>query len=157
GGERRADRGSGRVQPAAERRQRRQVGVHRERPERAEGRAEHDQPCRQPVARAHRLGILWALADVDLLVSGGGIAGLTGGPTARRLGRKTLVLTGGPAGGLLVSIDSIEGVPGFPDGIPGYDLCPMTMEQAEAAGAGFGMAEVTGIEAQGDGWRVTAD
>jgi thioredoxin reductase (NADPH) len=95
--------------------------------------------------------------DVDILVAGGGIAGLTAGLTAARLGRSTLVLTGGPPGGLLISIDAIEGFPGFPDGVPGYELCPVTMEQAEAAGAAFGMAEVTGIEPESDGWRVTAD
>jgi thioredoxin reductase (NADPH) len=62
-------------------------------------------------------------------------AGLTAGLVAARLGRKTVVLVGDLLGGLLLSIAKIEGGPGFPDGVPGCDLCPMAQEQAVAAGA----------------------
>ena len=54
--------------------------------------------------------------------------------TAARLGRKTHVLTGDVPGGQLMSIEKIEGYPGFPEGVPGYDLCPMLQDQAAAAG-----------------------
>jgi thioredoxin reductase len=47
-----------------------------------------------------------------------------------------MVLTGAPPlGGQLLSINKIDGYPGFPDGVPGYDLCPIAQEQATAAGA----------------------
>ena len=68
---------------------------------------------------------------------GGGVAGLTAGLTSARAGRKTRVLTGPALGGHLVSIERIDGYPGFPDGIPGYDLGPIIQEQAAAAGAEF--------------------
>jgi thioredoxin reductase (NADPH) len=74
--------------------------------------------------------------------------------TAARLGRRALILTGGVPGGLLLSIDRIEGLPGYPDGIPGYELCPMTEEQAALAGAEFSMALLEGLEQDGDLWRV---
>ena len=90
----------------------------------------------------------------DIVVAGGGIAGLTAGLTAARLGRKTLVLTGDVLGGQLLSINKIDGYPGFPDGIPGYDLCPMAQEQAAAAGAEFAMTEVAALGPEGDGWHI---
>jgi thioredoxin reductase (NADPH) len=93
--------------------------------------------------------------ECDVVIAGGGIAGLTAGVTAARLGRKALVLTGDVPGGQLMSIDKIEGYPGFPDGIPGYDLCPMLQDQAAAAGAAFMMTSLERVVAQDSQWRVT--
>jgi thioredoxin reductase (NADPH) len=92
--------------------------------------------------------------ECDVVIAGGGIAGLTAGVTAARLGRKTLVLTGDVPGGQLMSIDKIEGYPGFPEGVPGYDLCPMLQDQA-AAGAEFMMTGLERLDAQDGQWRVT--
>jgi len=93
--------------------------------------------------------------DYDVVIAGGGIAGLTAGLHAARAGRKTRVLTGPALGGHLLSIEHIDGYPGFPDGVPGYDLCPMVQEQAAGAGAEFAAAAVTGLDAQHGRWRVT--
>jgi thioredoxin reductase (NADPH) len=60
-------------------------------------------------------------------------------------------------GGQLVSIEKIEGVPGFPEGVPGYDLCPMTQEQADAAGVECLMEGCEQLTAQGDHWALTSD
>ena len=94
----------------------------------------------------------------DIVVAGGGIAGLTAGLIAARLGRKTLVLTGDVLGGQLLSIEKVDGIPGHPDGIPGYDLCPIAQEQAGAAGAEFAATTLQSLARDGDGWRlVTGD
>ena len=91
----------------------------------------------------------------DVVIAGGGVAGLSAGLTAARLGRKTHVLTGPELGGRLISIERIDGYPGFPDGIPGYDLGPIIQEQAAGAGAQFSDAAAIALHADGDGWRVT--
>lgn len=93
--------------------------------------------------------------EFDVAVVGGGIAGMSAGLTAARLGRRTIVITGGVPGGQLVSIDRIEGVAGFPDGVPGYDFCPMTQEQAVAAGVELSMDRCESLVAEGDGWVLT--
>jgi len=93
--------------------------------------------------------------DCEVLIVGGGIAGLTAGLVSARAGRRTRVLTGPALGGQLISIERIDGYPGFPDGIPGYELCPMVQEQAVAAGAEFSAAAATGLTAQGNRWKVT--
>ena len=92
--------------------------------------------------------------EYDVLIVGGGVAGLTAGLTAARVGRKTRVLTGPSLGGNLVSIERIDGYPGFPDGVPGYDLGPIIQEQATAAGADFGAGEASGLQSDGGRWRL---
>jgi thioredoxin reductase (NADPH) len=86
----------------------------------------------------------------DVAIAGGGIAALTAAVHSARLGRSTLVLGGRAPGGLLLSIERIDGVPGFPEGVPGYELCPMLQEQAADDGAEVRMAELEGLEAAGD-------
>ena len=54
-----------------------------------------------------------------------------------------------------MSIEKIEGYPGFPEGVPGYDLCPMLQEQAAAAGAEFMMTGLERLDPQDGKWRVT--
>ena len=93
--------------------------------------------------------------EYDIVIAGGGVAGLTAGLTSARAGRKTRVLAGPSLGGHLLSIERIDGYPGFPDGVPGYDLCPMIQEQAAAEGAEFSASEATGLLAEAGRWRVT--
>ena len=92
--------------------------------------------------------------DYDVIVAGAGIAGLTAALTTARLGRKTMVIAGDVLGGQLLSIEKVEGYPGFPEGIPGYDLCPIAQEQAMTAGAEFSQTNVEAITPEGDGWKV---
>jgi thioredoxin reductase (NADPH) len=92
--------------------------------------------------------------DYDLVVAGSGIAGLSAALTGARLGLRTLCLTGDVLGGQLLSINKIDGYPGFPEGVAGYDLCPMTQEQAVAAGAEIAATTLDTLEAQDGCWRL---
>lgn len=92
--------------------------------------------------------------DFEVIVAGAGIAGLTAALTAARLGRKTMVLSGDLLGGQLLSIERVDGFPGFPEGVPGYDLCPMAQEQAMNAGADFSQTTILSLAPAGDGWKV---
>src|SRR5580658_249973 len=93
--------------------------------------------------------------EYDVVIAGGGIAGMTAAVTAVRLGRKTLVLTGDVPGGQLISIEKVEGYPGFPEGVPGYDLCPILQEQAAASGTEFMMQGLERLDTLDGKWRVT--
>ena len=94
-------------------------------------------------------------SPLDVVVIGGGVAGLTAGLFAARGGASTLVLAPGIPGGQLATIDRAEDFPGFLDGVAGYELGPTIQEQAADAGAEFQMAEAQGFEARDGGWLVT--
>jgi thioredoxin reductase (NADPH) len=87
----------------------------------------------------------------DIVVAGGGIAGLTAALTSARLGHKTLALAGDVLGGTLLSIEKVEGYPGFPEGVAGYELCPMAQAMAAEAGADFAMVPLLRIRGQAPG------
>ena len=95
--------------------------------------------------------------EVDVAIIGAGLAGLSAALTVARLGHSTVVMTDGVPGGELIKIEKIDGIPGHAEGIPGYDLCPITQEQAEEVGATFMDSPATAIAAEGDKWRVTSD
>jgi thioredoxin reductase (NADPH) len=97
------------------------------------------------------------MSDYDVIVVGSGLAGLTAGLFAARHGLSTVVLESNIPGGHLINIEKIEDFPGFPDGIAGYDLCPMVQRQAADQGAEFQRAEVLSLEAQDRLWSVVTD
>jgi thioredoxin reductase (NADPH) len=66
----------------------------------------------------------------DIVIIGGGIAGLTAGLYASRAGMDTLLLEGVNLGGQAIVTDLIENFPGFPDGISGIELITRLREQA---------------------------
>src|SRR6202048_3358620 len=88
--------------------------------------------------------------EYDLLIVGGGLAGLTAAMYGARIGLHTAVVEHMAPGGQVLNVEKIENFPGFPDGIAGFDLGPIVQEQAEAAGAEFTMDTATGVELDGD-------
>jgi thioredoxin reductase (NADPH) len=70
----------------------------------------------------------------DLIIIGGGPAGLTAGIYAARAKLKTVLLERLNPGGLVASTDWVENYPGFPEGIVGAELVKKMEEQAAKFG-----------------------
>jgi thioredoxin reductase (NADPH) len=83
--------------------------------------------------------------EYDVMIVGGGAAGLTAGIYAARYGLRTAIVEQLMGGNQIINVEKIENFPGFPKGIPGAELAPLIQEQAMNAGADFLMAEATGI------------
>ena len=60
--------------------------------------------------------------DYDLVIIGGGPAGLTAGLYAARAGIKAVLVEKVTTGGQILLTDCIENYPGFPEGLSGFDL-----------------------------------
>ena len=91
--------------------------------------------------------------DYDVLVIGGGLAGMTAAMYAARYGLSVGVIERMMGGASIINVEKIENYPGLPDGIMGADLAAAAQEQAMNAGAQFIMAETSAIAAQ-DGQRI---
>lgn len=83
----------------------------------------------------------------DVVIIGGGPAGLTAGIYTSRDRKNTLLLEKAIVGGLPAATDLVENYPGFPDGIKGIDLMNKFKKQAEKFGVNFSeFDEVKNIE-----------
>ncbi|AKX95279.1 thioredoxin reductase [Moorella thermoacetica] len=90
----------------------------------------------------------------DLMIIGGGPAGLTAALYGARGGLNTILLEMGAPGGQAGQTDRIENYPGFPDGITGIDLAMKFAEQAQRFGARLEMTTVREVDFSGANKKV---
>ena len=98
----------------------------------------HEPPVEQPPEK-----------NYDLIIIGGGAAGLTAAIYARRAGLKTLVLESFAPGGKLIKTFEIENWPGIKN-VNGSQLAYDIYGQAMALGTNYLYEKVTALEAKSD-------
>ena len=91
--------------------------------------------------------------EYEIVIIGGGPAGLAAGLYAARARRKTVLLEKGVIGGQIALTELVENYPGVPS-INGFDLAQAMLNQAESYGLEVEYAETTAIEQEGRLWLV---
>jgi thioredoxin reductase (NADPH) len=95
-----------------------------------------------------------SVADWDIVVIGGGAAGLSAAAAAAGAGLSCLVLDRMGGGGELSNLGLLREMDG---GLAGPDLAARLLEEVITAGAELGLGEVTGLTPHGNGWQVLTD
>jgi thioredoxin reductase (NADPH) len=90
----------------------------------------------------------------DVVIIGGGPAGLTAGIYAGRGQLDTVIIEKGLPGGQIAQTDEVENYAGFPEGITGPELSQRMVQQAEKFGASIVMDEVTRVDREPAGGFV---
>jgi thioredoxin reductase (NADPH) len=85
------------------------------------------------------------VAKYEVIIIGGGPAGLTAGLYTSRAGLKSLLVERALFGGQIVNATLVENYPGFPEGISGLELGSLMQQQAVRYGLEVVTAEVTSV------------
>ncbi len=94
----------------------------------------------------------------DVIIIGGGPAGLTAGIYTSRARLGTLLLEKNITGGIAATTDRLENYPGFPDGISGMELLERIKKQALKFGTEIREFEdVKGLNSLKEGMEVTTE
>ena len=92
----------------------------------------------------------------DIIIAGGGPAGLTAAVYARRNGKTVLVIEKSVFGGQIVNTPKVENIPGFAE-ISGEAFADRLLEQAEGQGAEITMGTVNEVSREADGFLVRTE
>ena len=88
--------------------------------------------------------------NYQVIIIGGGPAGLTAGIYTARAGLDTLLIEREMIGGQIANVEKLENYPGFPEGIGGFELAQLMQQQAEKYGVQIAYTEATGLELKGN-------
>ena len=92
----------------------------------------------------------------DILIIGGGPAGLTAATYARRAGKSVLVIEKNAFGGQITWSPKVENFPGFVS-VSGTELGDKLLEQAMAQGSDVELEGAEEIRREGEGFRVLCE
>lgn len=90
----------------------------------------------------------------DIIIIGGGPAGLTAGLYTARARLKTLLIETLSIPSQVMVTNLVENYPAFPEGITGPEIIQRMKSQAEQAGLEFAEGQVKSIK---EGWQVSAE
>lgn len=88
--------------------------------------------------------------EYDVVIIGGGAAGLTAGIYCGRARLKTIIIEKALVGGLATYTNEIENFPGFPEGTTGLGLMELFQKQAKKFGVKFKLTDVKKIDLKGE-------
>ena len=91
--------------------------------------------------------------EYDIVIIGGGPAGLAAGLYAARGMHRTVLLEKGVVGCQISLTELVENYPGVPT-VNGFDLAQTMLKQSESYGMETEYVEVTGVEQAGKKWAV---
>jgi thioredoxin reductase (NADPH) len=86
----------------------------------------------------------------DLVIIGGGPAGLTAGLYAQRGRLKTLLIEKLIPGGQILTTDWVDNYPGFPEGVSGFDLVEKMRSQTERFELPIVSEEISSLSVKGN-------
>ncbi|TMG05244.1 MAG: FAD-dependent oxidoreductase, partial [Chloroflexi bacterium] len=94
--------------------------------------------------------------EYDIVIIGGGPAGLAAGLYAARGLHKTLLLEKGVVGGQIALTELVENYPGVPT-VNGFDLAQTMLKQSESYGMETDYSAVSAVERAGEKWIVKTE
>lgn len=93
------------------------------------------------------------MSDFDVIVIGGGIAGLKTAGALATAGKRTALVDEGMMGGLVLNVGELEGG-GYGDGRSGADVAAELLDAAMTAGTDYQIETPTQLEWAEDAWRL---